>query len=135
MAYLGRVQSNQLKTFGEFRKSFLAIISNICKNASCIDLVFDTYMEGSVKDTESKSKAIEFSKVWEDTSPVEMETFRESVSNKRELQKLLFRWMTNNTHVQCQGITFVSSGMAQELQIISCQSVQNGEVETLCKLY
>ena len=92
-------------------------------------------MEGSVKDTESKSKAIEFSKVWEDTSPVEMETFRESVSNKRELQKLLFRWMTKNAHVQCQGITFVLSGMAQELQIISCQSVQNGEVETLCKLY
>ena len=52
----------------------------------------------------------------------------------RKLQKLLFRWMTNNAHVHSQGITFVLSVMAQELQIILCQSVQNGEVETLPEL-
>ena len=42
--------------------------------------------------------------------------------------------MTNNTHVQIQGITFVLSWVAQELQIILCQSVQNGEAETLPEL-
>ena len=42
--------------------------------------------------------------------------------------------MTNNAHVQSQGITFVLSEMAQELQIILCQSVQNGEVERLPEL-
>ena len=139
MAYLRIVQTKQLKTFGEFCERFPAKILNICKNASRIDHVFDTYMKGSVKDTKrlkrSKSKAIEFRKIWEDTLlPVEMETFWESISNKRKLQKLLFQWMTNNAHVQNQGITFVLSGMAQELQIILCQSVQNGEVETLPEL-
>ena len=63
-----------------------------------------------------------------------METYWESISNKRKLQQLLFRWMTNNSHVQSQEITFVLNGMAQELQIILCQSVQNGEVETLPEL-
>ena len=60
-----------------------------------------------------------------------METFWESISNKQKLQKLLFRWVTNNAHVQSQEMMFVLSGMAQELQIILYQSVQNGEVETL----
>ena len=126
--------------FGEFCESSLAMILNICKNASRIDLAFDTYMKGSVKDRESQrcseSKAIEFGKIWGDDTllPVEMETFWESISKKRQLQKLLFRWMTNITNVQSQGITFVLSGMVQELQIILCQSVQNGEVETLPEL-
>ena len=82
LSYLRRVRTEQLKTFGEFCESFLAMILNICKNACGIDLIFDTDMEGSVKDTErlrhSKSKAIEFSKIWEDTLlHVEMETFWE----------------------------------------------------------
>ena len=34
MAFLRRVQTEQLKTFGEFCESFLAMILNICKNAS-----------------------------------------------------------------------------------------------------
>ena len=110
MPYLRRLQTKQLKTFGEFCESSLAMILNICKNASIIDLVFDTYMKGSVKGKErlrrSKSKAIEFGKIREDTLlPVEMETFWESISIKRQLQKLLFQWMTNNSHVQSQGIT------------------------------
>ena len=62
MANLRRVRTKQLKTFGEFCESFLVMILNICKNASRTDLVFDTYMEGSVKDTErpgrSKSKLL-----------------------------------------------------------------------------
>ena len=80
----------------------------------------------------SKSKAVEFSKIQEDTLiPVEMETFWKSISNKQKLQKLLFCWMTNNAHVQSQGIASMLSGMAQKLQIILCQSVQNGEADTL----
>ena len=84
MPYLRRVRTKQLKTSGEFCESFLAMILDICKNASCIDLVIYIYMKGSVKDTErlrrSKSKAIEFGKIREDTLlPVEMETFWESI--------------------------------------------------------
>ena len=52
MAYLRRVRTKQLKTFGEFCESSLVVILNICKNASPINHVFDTYMEGSVKNTE-----------------------------------------------------------------------------------
>ena len=42
--------------------------------------------------------------------------------------------MTNNAHVHSQRITFVLSEIAQELQIILSQSVQNGEVEMLPEL-
>ena len=63
----------------------------ICKNATRIDLVFDSYKEGSVKDTErsrrSTIKPIEISMIAEDTPlRVNMDTFRASVSNKAKLQ-------------------------------------------------
>ena len=38
------------------------MILNICKNASCIDLVFDTYIEDSVKDTKRLRKLFSLAK-------------------------------------------------------------------------
>ena len=62
----------------------------IYKNATRIDLVFDSYREGSVKNTErsrrSTMKPIEISMIAEDPLlPVNMDTFWASVSNKAKL--------------------------------------------------
>ena len=73
----------------------------ICKNATRIDLVFDSYKECSVKDTErsrrSTMKPIEISMLAEDTPlPVIMYTFWASVSNKAKLQMFLRKSMNEN---------------------------------------
>ena len=68
----------------------------ICKNETRLDLVFDSYKEGSAKDTErsrrSTMKPIEISMIAEDTPlPVNMDTFWVSVSNKVKFQMLLIK--------------------------------------------
>ena len=66
----------------------------ICKNATRIDLVFDSYKEGSVKDTErsrgSTPKPNEISMIAEDTPlSVNMDTFWALVFNVSKLQMFL----------------------------------------------
>ena len=52
MAYLRRVQLTCLHTFGDLCSSFIQTVLKLCLNASRIDFVFDTYIEGSVKNSE-----------------------------------------------------------------------------------
>ena len=80
MAYVRKVKTKPLKTFGEFCDVFLTSILNVSQNASRIDMVFDTYIEGSVKDSErlrrSKVSPIKISKVESDTPlPTDMDRF------------------------------------------------------------
>ena len=85
MANVRKTSIKGLRTFADFCSAFLNMILAICQNASRIDLVFDSYHEGSVKDTERSRKAtvmpIEISLVADDTLlPVNMDTFYQSVT-------------------------------------------------------
>ena len=71
------------------------------QDATGIDLVFDSYKEGSVKDTERSRrltmKPIEISMIAEDTPlPVNMDTFWASVSSKAKLQMFLRKCVIEN---------------------------------------
>ena len=72
------------------------------QDATGIDLVFDSYKEGSVKDTERRSrrltmKPIEISMIAENTPlPVNMDTFWASVSSKAKLQMFLRKCVIEN---------------------------------------
>ena len=94
MANVRKIRIKGLLTFADFCSTFLNMLLAICKNATRIDLVFDSYKEGSVKDTErnrrSTMKPIEISMIAEDTPlRVNMNTFWASVSNKAKLQMFL----------------------------------------------
>ena len=55
MAYVRKLKTSSMNTFGELCDKFLCMILGICKNASRIDFIFDSYIEGSVKDSETPS--------------------------------------------------------------------------------
>ena len=101
MANVRKIRTKGLQTFADFCSTFLNMLLAICKNATRIDLVFDFYKEGSVKDTErsrrSTMKPIEISMKAEDTPlPVNMDTFWASVSNKAKLQMILRKGVIEN---------------------------------------
>lgn len=52
MGYLRRMRTVNINTFGDLCTNFLGYVHGLCNNANRIDFVFDTYIEGSVKDSE-----------------------------------------------------------------------------------
>ena len=94
MAYARKVRVKSLKTFGDFSHEFFRMIFSLCHDASRIDFVFDSYLTGSVKDSErqrrAKTRPIEISSISNDTPlPVQMDTFWASGTNKAKLQSFL----------------------------------------------
>ena len=103
----------------------------ICKNATRIDLVFDSYKEGSVKDTErsrrSTMKPIEISMIAEDTPlPVNMDTFWASVSNTVKLQMYLRNGIIENAANMYPEVEIVFSCFSAQNMLLSCQSLTEG---------
>ena len=101
MAYLRKIKTKTLKAFGDLCDKTLKMVLIKATKASRIDFVFDTYIEGSIKDAErvrrSTQKAIEINNIVAETRlPVDMETFWSSNSNKTKLQ-LLFRHDSNRS--------------------------------------
>ena len=116
MACMRRVRVKSLKSFGDFiSKGFFDIIQNICRRASRIDFVFDTYLDGSIKDSERKrrssNKPIEINSVTEETPlPIDMDTFWPSSGNKIKLQLLLRKWLLANGFEKFPHIKIILSG-------------------------
>lgn len=52
MAYVRKLKTSSMNTFRELCNQFLSMILVVCKNDSHIDFIFDSYIEGSVKDSE-----------------------------------------------------------------------------------
>ena len=52
MACLRNVPTKQMKTFGDMLCRFMDWVSYLCTNATRVDFVFDTYIDGSIKDSE-----------------------------------------------------------------------------------
>ena len=87
MANVRKIRIQGLQTCADLCSTFLNMLLAICKNATRIYLAFDSYKEGSVKDTErsrrSTRKPNEISMIAEDTPmPVILDTFWASVFNK-----------------------------------------------------
>ncbi len=64
MAQVRRVPITNLKTFGDMSDSYLAMVKGLCSQASRIYFVFDTYIDGSVKDSERIRRC--------DTTPIDI---------------------------------------------------------------
>ena len=115
------------------------MLLDICKNATRIDLVFDSYKEGSVKDTErsrrSTMKPIEISMIAEDTPlPVNMDTFWASVSNKAKLQMFLRNGMIKNAANMYTEVEIVFSCFTAQNMLLPCQSLTEGCLMSLSEL-
>ena len=77
MVNIRKIRAQDRQTFGDFCKQFLDYISAIGQGQARLDLVFDSYVEGSIKDSERnccQDKArIEMNRMHYDTSlPIEI---------------------------------------------------------------
>lgn len=52
MATIRNMKIKEIKTFGSLFQNFISYITNICKNASRIDIIFDSYLSNSIKSNE-----------------------------------------------------------------------------------
>ena len=94
MANVRKMNAKEANTFGESCVNTLNYIHNAAKDANRIDLVFDSYVEMSIKDSERKRRQtiapIELNMINLETPlPVEMNRFWSSGHNKQKLQMLL----------------------------------------------
>ena len=94
MGCVRRLRTASVKTFGDFCQNFSEMTKGICRKSNRTDFVFDTYIEGSVKDSErarrSSCRPIDLNTIASETKlPVSMDTFWASSGNKIKLQELL----------------------------------------------
>ena len=100
MANVRKIDVKNMKYFGELCQSFLSYVLNICRNADQIHFVFDSYRDGTVKDSERsrryQSYPIDISIITDNTPiPVDMSSFWASNNNKQKFQSLLKKHISN----------------------------------------
>ena len=115
MVQVRRVPITNLKTFGDMSDSFLAMVKGLYSQASRIDFVFDTYIDGSVKDSEHIRRCdttpIDINTLCIDTPlPAEMASFWASANNKSKLQDLLRFTIIQCAHDKFPGKQVILSG-------------------------
>ena len=103
MAYVRKIPLSSISDFGDLFGKFLDMALGICKNAQHIDFVFDSYIEGSVKDNERQrctlKSQIQVSDISRDTKlPKDMDTFWPSSNNKMKLENFLRSCIMNISH-------------------------------------
>lgn len=124
---------NALKTFGDLARSFLSMILNLSRNADTIHFVYDTYIDGSIKESEEWEDAINLlenlTAIDELTSlPVDMSSFWASGSNKTKLQQFVSTWVVLNSTTECADTRIYLTGMNGEIPSLS-HSVYQGHVD------
>ena len=82
---------------GQYINAYIKQMDKLCINATFIHFVFDSHLDGSVKDSErmrrSKTLAVELTNIDPETLlPLDFESFRGSNENKKKLQLLLCQW-------------------------------------------
>lgn len=136
MACLRRVKLTPLKTFKDLCISFVNLVQKLSPNAQRIDFVFDTYVEGSVKDSERLRRCecspIEVNNLNDDTPlPVDMNAFWSCSSNKVKLQNLLREHILQIAEYQFSNVQVVISGTGIMGKTAITQCVSRDDDQTM----
>lgn len=140
MANIRKIKTKDIQTFGEFCEQFLDYISAVGRGPDRLDLVFDSYVEGSIKDSERnrrRDKApIEMNYIHYDTPlPVEMDRFWSSSNNKLKLQMLLHTQAMKRGIETPSTVHVVASCFSGASDSATCKGVMDGnsaEIPDLC---
>ena len=81
MANTRNIKTKDIHNFGHFCEPFLEYIFAIGQGPERLNLVFNSYVEGSIKDSEGNRH--------QDKAPIEMDRFCSSSNKKLKLQMLL----------------------------------------------
>ena len=140
MANIRKIKTNDIQTFGEFCEQFLDYISVVGRGQDRLDLVFDSYVEGSIKDSERNRRQdkapIETNIIHYDTPlPVEMARFWSSSNNKLKLQMLLHKQAMKRGIENPSTVHVVASFFSGASDSVKCKGVMDGnsvEIPDLC---
>ena len=132
IANIRKIKTKDIKTFGNFYEQFLDYISAICGGPDRLGLVFDSYVEGSIKESERmrcQDKApIEMNSIHYDTPlPIEMDRFWPSSNNKLKLQMLLHTQAIKHGIETPSTVHVVASCFSGASDGATCKGVMNGE--------
>ena len=136
MGCLRRMRLASVKTFGELCTNFLDMTHALCSNSNRIDFVFDTYLEGSVKDSERARRCshspIDLNVMYEDTPlPVTMDAFWASSTNKAKVQGLIRSHILANPKTMTD-VVISAMGMSSDMQ--TCRAILSDCDTTLPEL-
>ena len=118
-----------LITYKDFFKVLWKTFSSLYIGCNCMDIVFDLYLEQSIKQSE-RSKRSKLEPIDTNISsnrqqlPVEMDRFWASSYNKMKFQQAFIDWIT----FHCQSNIPVFLGGANTENITSCIQISDGEL-------
>ena len=140
MANIRKIKTKDIQTFGDFCEQFLDYISAVGQEPHRLDLVFDSYVEGSIKDSERNRRQdkapIEMNYIHYDTPlPMEVDRFWSSSNNKLKLQMLLHTQAIKRGIETPSTVHVVASCFSGASDGATCIGVMNGnsaEIADLC---
>lgn len=138
MATVQKMKTKHLKTFGDFCDAALNYVKISAKYANRIDLVFDSYINKSMKHSARKRRQntspIELSKIKEETPlPVETDKFWGSNKNKQKFQCLLHEKAQATANERFPSACLVISTISGE-KAVPCQGVYEGSSSVIPEL-
>ena len=127
-----KVNVKDLNTFGDLYEVWSRMVLGSTPNTVRVDLVFDAYINGSVKDSEriqrAKAKPMDLTSIDRETPlPIVMDTFRLLNGNKEKLQRFLIHFVTFELSLIWPFVQFVLSGVTDETHS-ACHMVKMGKV-------
>ena len=129
-----------LKTFGDACKCFCDLTMGLCRYASRIHYIFDSYHLGSIKDSERQRRSsdgkIEISSVQTDTPiPKDMDSFWPSVDNKVKIEKLLHLYLCTLGPTYTNAEIIISGFYDYEEVVTPCVSLNLGLTQQKAQIY
>ena len=126
----GFLEQKGVTTFQQFFEQFCTCVNSMCPEADRIDFLFDSYLEGSVKDSErtrrEKSKPIELHEITMETKfPKDLERFWPSGKNKTKLQKQLKTFILEKKGFQMFSAPYLVLGALHiDGKLDSCSTIE-----------
>ena len=133
MANVRKLKTSSMSTFGELCNQFLSMVFGVCKNASRIDFIFDSYIEGSVKDSErlrrtQKTPVLYSNIALESKLARDMDSFWPSAANKVKLEQLIEGYLMDHFTAHPDDLLIVLSRIVGDETSTPTESIKNGEV-------
>lgn len=130
MAAIRKIGTKNHLNFGNLCDAVLRYVQTSAKNAKRIDLIFDSYLKRTIKDSERQRRKmkspIELQDISRETPlPIEMDRFWPSGKNKLRLQKLLHQETLRQAHSLFPNVEVVVSHFTGDTET-PCMSTMSG---------
>lgn len=143
MAYARKISVTQmkLKTFGDMAAHLWKVFSSMSATCKRIDVVFDIYELGSIKDIERmrrrKVDPIEVFINRNDTPlPVDIERFWASSKNKERLQEFFIKWLIHKVTQGTENVSIsIYLGGSHEDDLFKCMRISSQTVADVPTLH